>query len=89
MNHTRIACMKVQISDYLRGMARADAKTLTHVATFGHWAEMAERERAERAARFLRILDEEQLAAIANGHICPAELARQIAKEQAQKESPR
>lgn len=87
MNRAELTDMENRISDYLRGMHRADPKTLQQVAAFDHWPEMAQRERAERAARFVRLLSDAELAAVASGHIRIAELANRVQAETPKKDT--
>ena len=56
-------------------MSRTDAKALHQITAFEHWPEMGQRERAECAARFVRLLTDAELAAVATGHVHIAELA--------------
>ncbi|MFY8016819.1 MAG: hypothetical protein ACOVN9_01790 [Inhella sp.] len=86
MNDALLREIEGRIGDYLRGMARADGRALDEVAGFGHWPEMAERERAARAARLVRVLSDVELEAVAEGHVCLQALATRVQAELRAKE---
>jgi len=70
-----------RICDYLRGYGRNDLSALESLAQFGMWGVVAQCELLARASRFIKILDENELRAVAAGEINLVDLASRVASE--------
>lgn len=70
-----------RICDYLRGYGRHDLSALEGLAQFKTWAEAAQCELLARASRFIKILDENELRAVAAGEVNLVDLANRVAAE--------
>jgi hypothetical protein len=70
-----------RICDYLRGYGRHDLSALESLAQFELWGVVAQCELLARASRFIEILDENELRAVAAGEVNLVDLARWVAAE--------
>lgn len=70
-----------RICDYLRGYGRQNISALESLAQFGMWGVVAQCELLARASRFIKILDENELRAVAGGEVNLVDLANRVAAE--------
>lgn len=80
-DESRINELASHVCDYLRGYAQMDPSNLHHLMGYRSWAVLAKNELDARASSFVRILGNEELQAIASGHLSLADLARQVSAE--------
>ncbi len=70
-----------RICDYLRGYGRQNISALESLAQFGMWGVVAQCELLARASSFIKILDENELRAVADGEVNLVDLANRITTE--------
>lgn len=76
---TQIEQSTDHLKDYLTGMHRVDNKALAQISSIDDWATLAQEELRRRvASRTLGCIDDQTLAAIANGHISLQEVATEM-----------
>ncbi len=73
--------LATHVGDYLRGYGRNNTEALNSLISYRFWALLAQRELDARATRFISIMGNEELEAIARGDLNLSELAREIAQE--------
>ncbi len=69
------------VGDYVRGFGRNNAEGLASLITYRQWAVMAQRELDARASRFISVLSNDELEAIARGDVNLSEIACEILME--------
>lgn len=70
-----------RICDYLRGYGRNNPSALASLAQFDMWGVVAQCELLARASTFIKILDENELRAVAAGVVNLVDLANRVAAE--------
>jgi hypothetical protein len=81
MESTERRALAEQLKDYFRGMKRVRAEQLPRLAQYDDWQRLALREIERRGTNIVEMLDDEMLAAIADGDLDVTAAIRDVMQE--------